>query len=465
MIKHHCCCLRSETTMASTTISSNSNPIQLLILLVIFFTALTIITTTSILSSHGSFFYPFPNSMRSKITDLQAQTGSLLKELRTVTGDYKTHHFKVMDSLLHIAIVLDGIADTLSQHSSSFSEATCRNGDGGKEDDEDGELQSSPFKSGEAQSYTSPKPNKYGSRNFLGIEAIRPSVGLACASMPTSFDRYMDYKLYEMCPDDWNVAQKLMLAGCDPLPRRKCFSRSSSATSPSVVGNHSLWKLPDDDHRILWTHYKCKGFSCLTSSNPDGKGFFKCSSCFNLTTANIGWNNNTVDPTSAEFSIDRVLSFKPSGDIQVGLDFSPSTGTFAAIMKEKNVTIATATVNLGAPFSEVIALRGLIPIYLSIGTRLPFFDNTLDIIHSSLFLDGWIQPDFLQYVVIDWDRVLRPGGLMWVDRFFCRDTDMVTYLTEFQRLGYKKLLWTVVPKIDKNGDELFFSAVLEKPVR
>jgi hypothetical protein len=42
---------------------------------------------------------------------------------------------------------------------------------------------------------------------------------------------------------------------------------------------------------------------------------------------------------------------------------------------------------------------------------------------------------------------------------------MKLYLDEFESLSYKKLLWRVVPKTDKDGDELFFSAVLEKPIR
>ncbi|KAM2011778.1 hypothetical protein ACFX1T_023709 [Malus domestica] len=129
-------------------------------------------------------------------------------------------------------------------------------------------------------------------------------------------------------------------------------------------------------------------------------------------------------------------------------------------MREKNVTIASSTLNLGSPFNEITVLRGLLPLYTSIGSSLPFFDNTLDIIHSTLFLDGWIGAELLQFVLFDWDCVLRPKGLLGIDRFFCHKEDMKLYLDEFKRLGYKPLLWSVVPKT-----ELFFSAVLGKPIR
>lgn len=127
-----------------------------------------------------------------------------------------------------------------------------------------------------------------------------------------------------------------------------------------------------------------------------------------------------------DFLIADVLSIKP-GEIRIGLDFSIGTGTFAARMREFNVTIVSATINLGAPFSETIALRGLVPLYLAINQRLPFFDNTLDLIHTTRFLDGWIDLQFLDYVIFDWDRVLRPGGFLWIDSFFCTRSDLDGY--------------------------------------
>ncbi|XP_048128221.1 probable methyltransferase At1g29790 [Rhodamnia argentea] len=254
-----------------------------------------------------------------------------------------------------------------------------------------------------------------------------------------------------------------MISGCDPLPRRRCFSRTPPNYTKPMPSSNSLWNQPRDAN-ILWSHYKCKDYQCLLSNQTGNKrGFFKCSDCFNL--SKRGWEGPVNEPEeTAEFTIDQVLALKP-GEIRVGLDFGPSTGSFAALMRERNVTVATATLNLGAPFNEVIALRGLLPLYVSIGSRLPFFDGTLDIVHSSLFLDGWVGAELLQFVLFDWDRVLRPRGLLWVDRFFCKKGDVKMYGEEFERLRYRKLLWRVVPKSDKFEGEYFFSAVLEKPLR
>ncbi|CAN1839144.1 Probable methyltransferase At1g29790 [Linum perenne] len=419
-----------------------------------------------ICSSHGQ--------LHSQFSTLQAQMGSLLQQLHnheTLTVNLSTFS----DQLLRMAVSLDKIAGSLSISSSTASETSQVDEEFNEPEDDENEEGSmvgvKGFSSGEVYSYMSPKSNRdKGKKNFLGVEAISPVIGFGCTHMATHLDHFMKYNKYEMCPYDWDAAQRLIINGCDPLPRRKCFSRGSPTYSkPPLLSNSNssstLWTQPSDD-TILWSRYKCKGYACLVSNESNGrKGFFKCGDCFNLTKR--GWDvatTNNDSAKSAEFTIDQVLGLRP-GEIRIGLDFSPTTGTFAALMRERGVTIASATLNLGAPFNEVIALRGLLPLYVSVGTRLPFFDNTLDIVHTTLFLDGWIGVELLQFVLFDWDRVLRPKGLLWVDRFFCKKEDMKLYMDEFERLGYKKLLWRLVPKTDKLGDELFLSAVLEKPTR
>lgn len=323
----------------------------------------------------------------------------------------------------------------------------------------------------EIRKYVRIKPNRLGKQNFMGANATFTSIGHACFSMKEDLEEYMDYDIGEICNDDWKLAQKLMVHGCDPLPRRRCFSRAPKLYNKPLPIQDSMWKLPDD-RNVRWSQYRCKNFTCLASNNNVRKGFFKCADCFNLTNHERprwirlgGYSISVSNQTSeADFFIDDVLGIK-LGEIRIGLDFSVGTGTFAARMKEFNVTIVSATINLGAPFSEMIALRGLVPLYLTINQRLPFFDNTLDLIHTTRFLDGWIDFVLLDFVLYDWDRVLRPGGLLWIDAFFCLKGDLYDYLQAFKMLRYKKHKWIVVPKIDKDDQEVFFSAVLEKPPR
>ncbi|XWS76952.1 hypothetical protein CRYUN_Cryun01aG0222100 [Craigia yunnanensis] len=275
-------------------------------------------------------------------------------------------------------------------------------------------------------------------QNFMGANGTFTSIGHACFATKKELEEYMDYDVGEICNDDWKLAQRLMVHGCDPLPRRRCLARAPQLYSQPFPINESLWKLPDD-RNVRWSGYRCKNFTCL-ANNSTRKGFFKCADCFNLSDNEMPRWIKPVDlepetNLTADFLIPQVLDIKP-GEIRIGLDFSVGTGTFAARMREFNVTIVSATVNLGAPFNEMIALRGLFPLYLTINQRLPFFDNTLDLIHTTRFLDGWIDLE-----------------------------DLDDYLEAFKVLRYRKHKWIVVPKRDKDDREVFFSAVLEKPPR
>ncbi|XP_057510471.1 probable methyltransferase At1g29790 isoform X2 [Actinidia eriantha] len=319
----------------------------------------------------------------------------------------------------------------------------------------------------EIRKYVRIKPNRLGKQNFMGANGTFTSIGHACFSMKQDLEEYMDYDIGEICNDDWKLAQKLMVHGCDPLPRRRCFSRAPQLNTRPFPINESIWKLPEDKN-VRWSQYTCKNFTCLAKKSTR-KGFFKCADCFNLTHHEmprwvVPFYQDPNSNLTADFLISEVLDLKP-GEIRIGLDFSVGTGTFAARMREFNVTIVSASINLGAPFNEMIALRGLVPLYLTINQRLPFFDNTLDLIHTTRFLDGWIDFVLLDFVLFDWDRVLRPGGLLWVDSFFCLKEDLDDYLEAFKMLRYKKHKWIIVPKLDKDDKEVYFSAVLEKPPR
>ncbi|KAL7232197.1 hypothetical protein ACSBR2_010259 [Camellia fascicularis] len=236
------------------------------------------------------------------------------------------------DQVLAIAISIDKLAKTLS---GLYNNApNSRNETSNVEEDlsepeesevEEGSVPGKVFNSAELHSYISPKPNRIdGKKNFLGLEAINPSIRLGCVGMASNTDRFMTYKMY---------------------------GEGASQDHLKLPVKTSLWTQPSDVN-ILWNHYKCKDYTCLVSNETiDRRGFYKCYDCFDL--LRRGWEVPTNESLSAEFTTDEVLSLKP-GEIRVGMDFSPTTGTLAAIMREKNVTVASATLNLGASFNELI---------------------------------------------------------------------------------------------------------------
>lgn len=288
------------------------------------------------------------------------------------------------------------------------------------------------------------------------------SVGHSCEKSSDLLSQYMSYKAFGPCPNDWSVAQKLILKGCEPLPRRRCFAKTISKVGLLHPFPTSLWKAPVNN-TVNWSGLGCKNFECLK-----GKKLSRdCIGCFDLVN---GYENQRFVKSRSknEFLIDDVLALG-SGGIRIGLDVGGGSGSFAAVMAERNVTVVTSTLNVDAPFSEFIAARGLFPLFLSLDHRFPFYDNAFDLVRASSGLDGGGREEKLEFLMFDIDRVLRTGGLFWLDNFYCVDEEKKRALTRLiERFGYKKLKWVVGEKADILGSgksQVVLSAVLDKPVR
>ncbi|XP_071937515.1 probable methyltransferase At1g29790 [Coffea arabica] len=297
-----------------------------------------------------------------------------------------------------------------------------------------------------------------------GSDELYPSVGGGCLRYKEELAQYMTYKIGGECPVDDVFAQRLMLKGCEPLPRRRCHPKSPAGYKEPNPLPKSLWTMPPDTS-IVWDPYTCKSYGCLVERKKLPV-FYDCKDCFDLEGREKSrW---LFDNGGLDFGINEVLGTKPHGTIRIGLDIGGGTGTFAARMKENNVTIVTTSMNLDGPFNSFIASRGLISMHISVSQRLSFFENTLDIVHSMHILSNWIPDTMLEFTLYDIYRVLRPGGIFWLDHFFCLGSQLnSTYVPMLDRVGFKKLRWNAGMKLDRGIDknEWYFSALLEKPVK
>ncbi|KAH7576079.1 hypothetical protein ACOSP7_003833 [Xanthoceras sorbifolium] len=296
-----------------------------------------------------------------------------------------------------------------------------------------------------------------------GSDEVISPVGAGCFKFQEELVQYMTYEVGGECPIDDVFAQRLMLKGCEPLPRRRCHPKSPVNYVEPAPFPDSLWVKPSDTS-IIWDPYTCKSYDCLID-RKNAPGFFDCKDCFDLQGREK--NRWLFDNGRLDYGIDQVLQMKPGGTIRIGLDIGGGSGTFAARMRERNVTIVTTSMNLDGPFNSFIASRGLISMHVSVSQRLPFFENTLDIVHSMHVLSNWIPDAMLEFTLYDIYRVLRPGGLFWLDHFFCLGSQLnETYVPMLDRVGFKKLRWNAGMKLDrgKEKNEWYFSALLEKPM-
>ncbi|CAA6665344.1 unnamed protein product [Spirodela intermedia] len=251
----------------------------------------------------------------------------------------------------------------------------------------------------------------------------------------------MTYTPFKPCPSDPdNLAEVLSLRGCHPLPRRRCFSATAAKEIP-LSSDPFPASLPDA--AVIWpSTAACKSFACL----PPHLGFDMAAEAARF-----------LPPTRSnlDLTIPQLLAIAAnlSSPIRLALDVGGGSGTFAARMKiDAGATVVTTTMNLGAPYSEAAALRGLVPLHVPLQQRFPIHDAALDLVRCGHAVNRWIPSAALEFLLFDADRVLRSGGFLWIDHFFCRAADLnADYAPLFRKLGYRILKWSVGNKTDAGG--------------
>ncbi|CAN1230565.1 Probable methyltransferase At1g29790 [Linum grandiflorum] len=283
-------------------------------------------------------------------------------------------------------------------------------------------------------------------------------IASACHNHPDLLHKYMSYKPYSACPLDSDLAESLILRGCHPLPRRRCFARTPQKPPSSLPRNPFPSNLLDSN--VIWSSsYTCKSFSCLAKDPNLGFDFIGTEISRFMTYK-----------TELDLPIPQLIqiSDRAGSPIRLGLDIGGGTGTFAARMKQYNVTVVTTTMNFNAPNSEAVAMRGLVPIHAPLQQRLPVFDGVVDLVRCGRAVNRWIPTATMEFLLYDVDRILRGGGYLWMDHFFSKGVDLgKVYGPLIGKLGYKKVKWAVANKTDSGGlknGEVYLTALLQKPV-
>ncbi|EAZ17094.1 hypothetical protein OsJ_32593 [Oryza sativa Japonica Group] len=288
----------------------------------------------------------------------------------------------------------------------------------------------------------------------------------ACSAHPDLLHRFMSYTPFSPCPDDaLSLAEPLLLRGCHPLPRRRCFSSSSISSS------HNLNNLPTDpfsplpDSAVRWPPgAKCTSFSCLPPSlgfdlaRTEAARFLRAEGPLDLTVPQL------LRPGIAQ----------PRGAHPAGAGRGRRDGDAGGAPQAggQRPPLFTTTMNLGAPYSEAAAARGVVPLHAPLQQRFPVGDATMDLVRAGHAVNRWIPEAALEFLWYDADRVLRPRGLLWVDHFWCRRPDLAAvYQPMLRRLGYKTLKWAVADKTTPTPtappgakhDHVYLTALLQKP--
>lgn len=166
-----------------------------------------------------------------------------------------------------------------------------------------------------------------------------------------------------------------------------------------------------------------------------------------------------------DYGIDHVLWTKIIGMIFIGLNIGGGTRTFAARMRERKCDCHHKFHESRWSFQQLHRTTRL-PYGCQLSQRLPFFENTLDVMHSMHILSNQIPIPMLEFKLYDIYRVLRTGGVFWHDRSFVWDTDeyglhfnVGSYLFQETKVECRYEAWSW------NWQQLrYFSALLEKTI-
>ncbi|RYR37721.1 hypothetical protein Ahy_A09g042600 [Arachis hypogaea] len=150
-------------------------------------------------------------------------------------------------------------------------------------------------------------------------------------------------------------------------------------------------------------HYPRKSFDCFHRQNP-----------------NLGFNPSfdsskfTTYKTDLDLPISQLFQIAKSTKsvIQLGFDVGGGTGSFAATTKLRNVIVVMTTMRMGVPYSEAVALRGLVPLHVPLQQRLPVFDGVFDLVRCGCAVNRWILVTMMEFLLFDVDKILRGGGYL-----------------------------------------------------
>ncbi|KAL6861548.1 hypothetical protein ACP4OV_017248 [Aristida adscensionis] len=282
--------------------------------------------------------------------------------------------------------------------------------------------------------FLSPHALPLGRDARTGLTHMPASVAASCFRSPSTLAllaAFASYAPRAACPRNATLPHRLLSKACEPLPRRRCLSRGPRAPLPSSsMGlDARRWVRPRHGH---------------------------------------------------EFLLDDVLRLAAAAaaKIRIGFDVAGGAANFAARMRERGVTVVTSVLDsAGKPMNEFVAARGLFPLLLSPAHRFPFYDGVFDLVHvGTAALDEGGAPalgqaateEALEFFMFDVDRVLRAGGLLWIDSYMCHSEERRQLVVKLiGRFGYKKLKWAVGEKAGAGSAKtaLYLSAVLQKPAR
>eukprot|EP01033_Poteriospumella_lacustris_P011870 gene11870-8464_t len=153
--------------------------------------------------------------------------------------------------------------------------------------------------------------------------------------------------------------------------------------------------------------------------------------------------------------------------VRLVLDLGSGGGSFGLVMNAMYNTQSLSVAYPDWPYCEYITERGGLCMNLDAKRPLPFAKHSFDLIHAAWLYHSF-SPEPLQSLMLDVNRMLRPGGYLWIDDGMSLAQYEVIKRT-FSAFGYQPLFLAEKPLrsdvfISRNNKlEIHFYAIYLKP--
>ena len=260
------------------------------------------------------------------------------------------------------------------------------------------------------------------------------------------YNLHKNYTAFDHCPDVLDESAGALKASffrCSPPPQRRCIHRIPDNFVPPVDQVSYRHHPPTTNVRLNTQDAMYPDFSALAARKAGD-----CVTCWRFEEERVRWSN------FLDF-IERVSGFKfANGPIRTVIDFGCGVGGFLAAVADRGVLgIGFARNWRKLPFLETAAARGVLAMHMDFRNHVPMVTGAVDMVHCSWLMNILSKQDEIEAILMEWDRLVRPGGYIVQYGFRNSDPNKFTELLgEIKRvarlLGWKELHWE-----QQRGDE------------
>ena len=271
------------------------------------------------------------------------------------------------------------------------------------------------------------------------------------------------YRKIKFCPDNPRFEQNFQFlffdrpsrpsspqfSTCTPLPPKNYKWPMKYTKLPAQPGNSS----------VFWPNMGLKSIADIAAFNP---GYPHNLYHFDASTYDL----------QQEGLVDLAARYIPFGSkIRTMLEIGAGGGSISFILNRRYDVIVFNTASPEFPYCEYITERGGLCALLDGRKVLPFVKYSFDVIHHSLTFHS-STPVQYRTILLDQDRVLRPGGYLWIfDGFSYAQLRTIKYLL-IDQLGYTILYERELKRTSKTENkfgiiphQVNWHAILIKPSR